>query len=382
MNRGGGIPIARIAGIKVSADWSLLVISALLAWGVAGGAVPQIAPGTPLWLAWVDGAVAALLLIASLTAHELAHALVARRRGITVDGIRLWLFGGVAQMSGDWVTGKTEMLVAIVGPAVSFVVAAVFAGVSWILYSIGAPALVLVVPEWLFLVNLLLLVFNLIPAFPLDGGRILRGFLWSRSKDRMRATVVASRAGRGFAVLLIGVGVLDLFFYDPVGGLWLVLIGWFLDNTARGEAHGEQTRHALEGVLVGDVMSKNPVIVPSWITVELLVDQYVMGHEFTSFPTHAIDGHIDGLVTLRGIKQVPPQQRGNRKAIDIAIPADKVPVARQDEHITDLLKRMGPTADGRAMVYDGGTLVGVVSPSDIARLFQSGPGRTAARVAA
>ncbi len=382
MNRGGGIPIARIAGIKVSADWSLLVISALLAWGVAGGAVPQVAPGTPLWLAWADGGAAALLLIASLAAHELGHALIARRRGITVDGIRLWLFGGVAQMSGDWVTGKTEMLVAIVGPAVSFVVAAVFAGVSWILYSIGAPALVLVVPEWLFLVNLLLLVFNLIPAFPLDGGRILRGFLWSRSKDRMRATVLASRAGRGFAVLLIGVGVLDLFFYDPAGGLWLVLIGWFLDNTARGEAHGEQTRHALEGVLVGDVMSKNPVIVPSWITVELLVDQYVMGHQFTSFPTHAIDGHIDGLVTLRGIKQVPPPQRGNRKAIDIAIPADKVPVARQDEHITDLLKRMGPSADGRAMVYDGGTLVGVVSPSDIARLFQSGPGRTASRAAA
>jgi Zn-dependent protease len=382
MNRGGGIPIARIAGIKVSADWSLLAISALLAWGVASGAVPQVAPGTPVWVAWLEGITAAVLLIVSLTAHEMGHAVIARRRGITVDGIRLWLFGGVAQMSGDWVTGKTEMLVAIVGPAVSFVIAAVFGVASWLLYTTGAPALVQVVPEWLFLVNLLLLVFNLIPAFPLDGGRILRGFLWSRSRDRMRATILASRAGRGFAVLLIGAGVLDLFFYDPVGGFWLILIGWFLDSTARGEAQGEQTRHALEGVLVGDVMSKNPVIVPSWITVELLVDQYVMGHEFTSFPTHAIDGHIDGLVTLRGIKRVPVQQRGNRRAIDIAIPADKVPVARQDEHITELLKRMGPAADGRAMVYDGGTLVGIVSPSDIARLFQSGPGRAAARVAA
>ncbi len=382
MNRGGGIPIARIAGIKVSADWSLLAISALLAWGVAGGAVPQVAPGTALWLAWLEGLTAAVLLIASLLAHEMGHALIARRRGITVDGIRLWLFGGIAQMSGDWVTGRTEMLVAIVGPAVSFVIAAVFGLTSWLLYTAGAPALVQVVPEWLFLVNLLLLVFNLIPAFPLDGGRILRGFLWSRSQDRMRATVIASRAGRGFALLIIGAGVLDLFFYDPVGGFWLILIGWFLDSTARGEAQGEQTRHALEGVLVGDVMSKNPVIVPSWITVELLVDQYVMGHEFTSFPTHAIDGHIDGLVTLRGIKRVPPQQRRNRKAIDIAIPAGQVPVARPDEQITELLKRMGPAADGRAMVYDGGTLVGIVSPSDIARLFQSGPGRTAARVAA
>jgi CBS domain-containing protein len=239
-----------------------------------------------------------------------------------------------------------------------------------------------VVTEWLAAVNLALLVFNLIPAFPLDGGRILRGFLWTRTKNRMTATIAASRAGRFFAVMVVGLGVLDLFFLDPVGGLWLILIGWFLDSAARGEATGEQARHALEGVVVGDVMSKNPVIVPSWITVELLVEQYVMGHQFTSFPTHSIDGRIDGLVTMRGIKQVPPQQRGNRRAIDIAIPADRVPVARQDEPITELLKRIGTASDGRAMVYDGGTLVGIISPSDVARLFQGGPGKRAARVAA
>jgi Zn-dependent protease len=381
MNR-GGVPIARIAGIKISADWSVLVIGSLLAWGVAGGAVPAYAPGTALWLAWTVGVISALLLIASLAAHEMGHALLARHRGLTVDGIRLWLFGGVAQISGDWVTGRTEMLVAAIGPAVSFLLVGVFVAASWLLISVGAPTLVTIVPEWLAGLNLLLLIFNLIPAFPLDGGRILRGFLWTRTKNRMTATVAASRAGSFFAVVLMGVGVLDLFFLDPIGGLWLMMIGWFLHTAARGEAHGEQTRHALEGMLVGDVMSKNPVIVPSWITVELLVDQYVMGHEFTSFPTHSIDGRIDGLVTMRGIKQVPPQQRSTRRAIDIAIPADRVPLARPDEHITDLLKRVGAASDGRAMVYDGGTLVGIVAPSDIARLFQTGPGRVTARVAA
>jgi Zn-dependent protease len=381
MNR-GGIRIARIAGIKITADWSVLVIGALLAYGVAEGAVPVSVPGTPAWLAWVVGAISAALLIVSLTAHELAHALLARRRGVAVEGIKLWLFGGVAQMGGDWLTARTEMLVAAVGPAVTGALAALFVGASWLLVQAGAPPLVILVAEWLAAVNILLLVFNLIPAFPLDGGRILRGFIWSRTKNRMTATVAAARAGRFFAVLLIGLGVLDLFFLDPVGGLWLMLIGWFLDSAARGEANGEQARHALEGVLVGDVMSKNPVIVPSWITVELLVDQYVMGHQFTSFPTHSIDGRIDGLVTMRGIKQVPPQQRGNRRAIDIAIPVDRVPTARQDEQLTDLLKRVGPASDGRAMVYDGGTLVGVVSPSDVARLFHGGPGRLAARAAA
>ncbi len=381
MNR-GGIRIARIAGIKITADWSVLVIGALLAYGVAAGAVPEEVPGTPVWLAWVVGVIAAGFLLASLTAHELAHALLARRRGVAVDGIKLWLFGGVAQMGGDWQSARTEMLVAAVGPAVTAALAALFFGASWLLLQVGAPPLVIVVAEWLAALNTLLLIFNLIPAFPLDGGRILRGFIWSRTKNRMTATVAAARAGRFFAVLLIGLGVLDLFFLDPVGGLWLILIGWFLDTAARGEANGEQARHALEGVLVGDAMSKNPVIVPSWITVELLVDQYVMGHQFTSFPTHSIDGRIDGLVTMRGIKQVPPQQRGNRRAIDIAIPVDRVPIARQDEKLTDLLKRVGPASDGRAMVYDGGTLVGIVSPSDVARLFHGGPGRMAARAAA
>jgi CBS domain-containing protein len=285
-------------------------------------------------------------------------------------------------MSSDWMTGRTEMLVAAIGPAITLVLAGFFVGSSWLLVQVGAPQLVVVVAVWLAAVNVLLLVFNLIPAFPLDGGRILRGFLWTRTNNRMAATVAAARLGRFFAVVLIGVGVLDFFFVNPVNGLWLMLIGWFLDTAARGEAHGEQARHALEGVLVGDVMSKNPVIVPSWITVELLVDQYVMGHEFTSFPTHSIDGRIDGLVTMRGIKQIPAQQRSKRRAIDIAIPADRVPTARQDERITDLLKRMGTASDGRAMVYDGGTLVGIVSPSDIARLFQTGPGRASARVAA
>ncbi|MGA8362453.1 MAG: site-2 protease family protein [Candidatus Dormiibacterota bacterium] len=381
MNR-DGVHLARIAGIRISADWSVLVIGALLAWGVAGGAVPLQVPGTPVWLAWIVGVIAATLLIVSLVAHELGHALLARRRGVTVKGIKLWLFGGAAQMSGDLMTGRTEMLVAAIGPAITFVLAGAFFGSSWLLVQIGAPPLVIVVTEWLAAVNLALLLFNLIPAFPLDGGRILRGFLWTRTKNRMTATVAAARAGRFFAMAVIGLGVLDLFFVSPVGGLWLVLIGWFLASAARGEATGEQARHALEGVLVGDVMSKNPVIVPSWITVELLVEQYVMGHDFTSFPTHSIDGRIDGLVTMRGIKLVPPQQRSNRRAIDIAIPADRVPIARQDEPVTDLLKRIGTASDGRAMVYDGGTLVGIVSPSDIARLFQSGPGRVSATAAA
>ena len=169
MNR-GGIRIARIAGIQITADWSVLVIGALLAYGMAEGAVPISVPGTPAWLAWVVGVISATLLIASLTAHELAHALLARQRGVAVEGIKLWLFGGVAQMGGDWLTARTEMLVAAIGPAVTGALAALFIGASWLLVQAGAPPLVILVAEWLAAVNILLLVFNLIPAFPLDGG--------------------------------------------------------------------------------------------------------------------------------------------------------------------------------------------------------------------
>jgi Zn-dependent protease/CBS domain-containing protein len=380
MNR--GIPLGRIAGIKITADWSVLVIAALVAWGVSSAAVPGDAHGTPPWLAWIVGASVAGLMLASLVAHELGHAIMARRRGMSIDSIRLWLFGGVAQMNGDWMTGRTEVLVAAIGPLVTLAISVIAVAVTWLLMLIGAPPVFVVIAEWVAAINILVLVFNLIPAFPLDGGRIVRGLIWMRTKNKMSATVTAARAGRVFAVVLAGVGVLDLFFFDPVGGLWLMLIGWFLDSAARGEAHGELARHALEGVLVGDVMSKDPVVVPSWITVELLVDQYVMGHEFTSFPTHSIDGRIDGLVTMRGIKRLRPQERGNRRAIDIAIPVDRVPIARRDEPITDLLKRMGNASDGRAFVYDSDQLVGIVSPSDIAQLLQSGPGRAKASAAA
>ena len=160
-----------------------------------------------------------------------------------------------------------------------------------------------------------------------------------------------------------------------------MLIGWFLDSAASGEAQDEQARHALEGLLVGDVMSKDPVVVPSWITVELLVNQYAAGHQLSSFPTHSIDGRVDGLVTTRGIKKLPAQQRGFRRAIDIAIPVASVPIARatSSSPTCSSASAQPPTA-ARSSTTD--RLVGIVSPSDIARLFQTGPGRLGARAAA
>lgn len=366
------IPIVRIAGIRIQAHWSVLVICALLAWGLAEGVIPTAVPGTSGPVRWLTAVGAAVLLIASLTVHELAHSLVAQRRGIAVDDITLWVFGGVSHIRGDWGSARTEVLVAVVGPATTLVLTGVFYSIALALSAAGAPVLAVVALGWLAAANLMLLVFNLVPAFPLDGGRILRGLLWARHGDRTRATAAAARGGRVFAFVLIALGLLDFFVYSDIGGIWLVFIGWFLDTAARGEQQGETMHHVLEGVKVGEVMSPNPVVVPSWTTVDMLIEQYALRHHFTTFPTQAIDGRIDGLVTLQGIKRVPARERSTRHAGEIATPLAHVPVAAPTDLLTDLLAKLGPPSDGRALVFDGDQLVGIVSPSDLARWLQLG----------
>jgi Zn-dependent protease len=365
-----GIPIARIAGIRISAHWSVLVIGAILAWGVAVGVIPPAAPGTPALVAWLVGAGAALLLIASLTAHELAHSLVARQRGVAVEGITLWVFGGVSHIKGDWGSARTEIVVAVAGPATTFVLAGLFYAIAAVLDAVGAPALAVVVPWWLAMVNVTLLVFNIVPAFPLDGGRILRGILWARRGDRASATTSAAVGGRVFAFFLMAAGVIDFLLVSDIGGIWLVFIGWFLETASRAEVQGETVRHVLEGVTVSDVMSSNPVVVPGWITVELLVEQYAMRYHFTTFPIHDIAGRIEGLVTLRSMKRVPGPQRSRVRVADIAMPLAQIPTAAPTDLLTDLLPKLGPQSDGRALVFDGDQLVGIVSPSDVARRMQ------------
>ena len=365
-----GLPVARVAGIQIRAHWSVLLISALLTWGLAQGIVPAASPGTPLALIWGASAVAALLLIASLTAHELAHSLLARRRGVAVEGITLWVFGGVSHIRGDWGSARTEMLVAAAGPAVTAGLAAVFTGMAFALNALAAPALLVLIAAWLAGVNVLLLVFNLVPAFPLDGGRILRGLLWARSGDRVRATITAARAGRVFAFALAALGLADFLLTADFTGLWLVFIGWFLDTAAKSEQRAETVRRALAGVRVGEVMTANPPSVPSWLTVDLLIDQLSLRPGVVALPAHGVDGSVVGLVTITRLKRVPPPQRRSRRVADVMLPVVEVPAARVGDLVTDLLARVGAPSDGTALVFDGDRVVGIVSPADIGRHLQ------------
>lgn len=230
------IHLGRVGGVSVGLHWSVVVTFGLLTWTLAAYELPQTLPGRADFVHWSAAAITAILFLGSLLLHELAHALTARRLQVAVQGITLWLFGGVARIRGDQMTARSELRIASAGPALSFLLAGIFAVAASL--GDGAPGTVL---EWLARINLVLAVFNLVPAFPMDGGRILRALLWQR-KGRSRATAIAAYGGKGFAFLLIGLGLVLVSMRDPLGGMWLAFLGLFLSNAAeREESHLRRT---------------------------------------------------------------------------------------------------------------------------------------------
>jgi Zn-dependent protease len=239
------VHLGRIRGIRIGANWSLLPVFFLIAWSLAVVLLPAAAPGFTGWGYWLFGLLTTAAFYAGLVAHELSHTFVAQRHGVFVKGIVLWMFGGVAQLEGDMPDARSELQVAAVGPATSLGIAAVTAVLVWLLAGIGASSLIVAAVWWLAGINALLAVFNLLPAFPLDGGRILRAVLWHRWSDRMKATAVAAKVGQVGGCGLIAIGGLEfLAGGGAIGGLWLALVGWFITVAARqqDERVGERAR--------------------------------------------------------------------------------------------------------------------------------------------
>ena len=361
------ISLGRVAGIHVGLNWSMLFIFVLVVWSLADQLLPDAAPDQSAAAYWLVAVLAAVLFYACLLLHEISHALVARRRGVVVEGITLWLFGGVARLRGDAPSAEAELRIAAVGPLTSLALAAVLAAVGMLLAWLGVPAVFVALPVWLSVVNAMLAGFNLIPAFPLDGGRVLRAVLWRRRRDKLSATVSAARAGTAFGWVLIAGGVLELFTTSSVGGLWFIFLGWFLLNASRTESTQSVVRDAVRGVRVGEVMSADPVAVPDWIVLQEFLDAYAMQHHHSTFPVRDFDGRIVGLVSLGQVKLVPPEHRLAVRVRDIALKLDAVATARADEPLDTLLERMAGYTATRALVFDGERLVGIVSPSDVAR---------------
>jgi Zn-dependent protease/CBS domain-containing protein len=364
----GGIPIGRIAGFPVSVNWSVLVLLWLFTWSLAA-TLPTTVPGYPKGAYWLAGVCGALILLGSLLAHELTHAILARRAGVTVFDVTLWLFGGVTRLGGEAKTPKEAFRIAVSGPLMSLALAGLFAAAAYGLGAFGVAHIVVGVAWWLAAINLLLGLFNLLPGAPLDGGRVLTAYLWGRYGDPVRAAVGAARAGRILAFILIGLGLVQFLAGALVGGVWLAFIGWFIFAASREEEAQVMTRQAIAGVRVVDVMTADPHTAPADITVEDFIQRYLLGDRHSTYPVADSDGSIIGLITLSQLRSVAPSQRAETLVREAAIPMPRVPTAAPHEPLTALLQRLGPHPGNRALVVDAGRLAGIITASDLSRLI-------------
>jgi Zn-dependent protease/CBS domain-containing protein len=365
--------LGRIAEIEFGVNWSWLVVFALIVWTLASGIFPSTNPGLSKGTHIAMAIVAALFFFLSILLHEFGHALQARREGIEIDGITLWLFGGVARFKGSFRSAGAEFRVAIAGPLVSLALGGLFVLIALIN---GLPSAVDGVASWLGYINITLLVFNLIPAQPLDGGRVLHAALWRARGDFAWATRIAANVGRGFGYLLIAGGIAMFIFQSSFSGAWLAFLGWFLLNAATAEARYLLTQQALMGLRVGDVMTPNPVVVSADTTLGELMDSIMISQRHTTYPV-VDDGKTVGLLPLRCVTSVPRREWDVRRVRDCLVSLDKVPVLREDEDAVDALAELSQSAGGHGLVLSNGGLAGIVSSSDLARALEARPRRGA-----
>jgi Zn-dependent protease len=363
--------LGTIAGFRVKLNWSVLIALALIAWVLADGILPESVPGRRASAYWLGGVAGAALLIGSLLAHELAHAIVARRSGVEVEDVTLWMFGGIASLKEEAREPRADLRIAVVGPLASLALGVAFGLAWWGLAAGPGWELPAAVAGWLATANAVLAVFNLIPGAPLDGGRVLRAWLWARHGDRERAAETAIRGGEVVGYVLAGFGLMSVVAGDAVGGLWMVLIGWFVLAAARAERTSRMTDRVLRGVTVAEVMSSPVSTAPAWLTVTDYLDRHVLHGHHSACPVQDLDGRVVGLVALEQVRTVPPARRQSTRLGAIAVPSARVPTAAPTDPLGDLLPRLTPEAGRRALVFDGGRLVGIVTPADVSRVVEA-----------
>jgi Zn-dependent protease/predicted transcriptional regulator len=363
----GNLSIGRFGGVEVRLHWSLLAVFALIVWSLADGAFPSQNPGLSDGTYLAMGIVAALLFLASILLHELGHSWVARREGIEVDSITLWLFGGVAQFKDRFSNAGAEFRVALSGPLVS-----IGLGVVFVLIAIASlPSSVDGVAAWLGYINLLLAAFNLLPASPLDGGRVLHSVLWRAKGDYAWATRVASEIGQGFGYLFIGLGLAMFIFQGSFSGAWLAFIGWYLLQGAKAEARYVATEQALAGLRVRDLMVRRPVTVDADSTIARFMDDVASSHRFTTYPVLE-GGRPVGLLAFASVAAVPRSEWDTRRVRDTMISLDKVPLLTEDETAVDALADLSAPRANRGLVVENGNLAGLLSITDLARALEVG----------
>ena len=361
---GKQVKVFKLFGFEVSIDLSWIIIAILIVWSLSKGLFPFHYKGLSVGTYWIMGIVGALGLFLSIIFHELSHSLVARKYGMAMKGITLFIFGGVAEMDDEPPNARSEFVMAIAGPISSIVMGFVF----FIIFSMGKidgwSNAVVGVMGYLFTINFILAAFNLLPAFPLDGGRMLRSILWGWKKDLRWATRISSGIGVGFGVLLILMGVFNVLFGNFISGMWWFLIGIFVQSAAKGSYQQLLTRRALEGEPIRRFMEQHPLTVSPSIPVEALVEDYIYRYHYKMFPV--VDGdRLVGCVTTREIKEIPREEWKQKTTGDIAVPCSQENTIGPDEDAVKAISIMNQTGASRLMVTENGRLVGIIALKDM-----------------
>ncbi len=364
---GTRIELFKLFGIPIRLDTSWFIVAALVVWSLATGAFPYMLPGLSPATYWVMGAAGAVGLFSSIVVHEFFHAMVARRNQIPMRGITLFVFGGVAEMGAEPASARAELRMAVAGPLASIALALIGFGTSDAVRGVW-PAPVVLVIEYLALLNGVLAGFNLLPAFPLDGGRIFRAALWTWKKDLGWATRIASRTGSGFSVAFIAAGVAAVLFGNLVSGMWWVLIGLFLRRASTASYQQVLLRQALAGEPIRRFMTPNPVSVPAGASIAELVESYIYKYHHTLFPV-VDDGRLVGCVTTGQVKDVPREDWVRRTVGSVGAPCGADNSIEPDVDALEGIAMMRRTGQPRLMVVEGGRLVGIVTLKDLLEFF-------------
>jgi Zn-dependent protease len=356
--KGNALRLGRILGIEIRLDYSWFIIFVLVTWSLAAQLFPDLYPGWSRAAYWLVGLLTAVLLFGSVVAHELAHSLVSQRHGIPVTDITLFIFGGAAHISDEPKTARGELTMALVGPGTSLVLSGVF-GLLWFLTR-GSGSYLYAISAWLAGINLSLAVFNLIPGFPLDGGRVFRAIVWAISGNLRLATRIATGLGRLVAFGFIIAGVGQIFAGNLANGLWIAFIGWFLENASANTYRQLALRDVLAGHTVSEVMTRECAHIPANLTVEALVNDVLLPTGKRCFPVEE-GGHVQGLVTVHRIQQLPRQQWPLTRVDQVMIPRGELKTVRPDDALSDVFERMAREDVNQLVVVEGDELLGLIA---------------------
>ncbi len=363
------IEVAKIFDIPIKLDLSWFIILAFITWTLAAGYFPSKYPGLDKFTYLIMGLLSALLLFVSVLLHELSHALVARRNNIPIRGITLFIFGGIAEMEQEPPTARSEILMAAAGPLCSGILAFLFLLLGNLCTNFLPYAPIIGVLQYCLFINTALMIFNLLPGFPLDGGRMLRAAIWNSTGDLKKATYTTSRIGSSMGLFFIIFGFFQIFTGNFIGGLWLALIGMFIKSAADAGYQQLVSGNVLQGIKISEIMTRDLITVNSSITLERLVDDYFLKHRYNSYPVVS-DGTLLGIVSIHNVKQIP---REEWKEVDVSKVLDASIIdfcVNPDDDATLAMSRMIKNGLGRVPVLDSGKLVGIVSNKDIMQIIK------------